>query len=474
MKRFLWLEVALIGAIFLLTVGVGGYIILKGDSKFQSASVSAKSEQLMTGNAAAENEVEQALIELPSDFEGIRLFKETSNDPATPYSLVYPSTDFKPINKEITSYIETAKQQYIAAIEQNNGAVSSKLSIDVKVSSYKQTYLSLLLTKKVSFNKKYVEQSDYTLFFNRKTGELIDAKKLFAGNEQHLQKLAKYVHQKMLSQPAAKTHINKKNWNIASYPYWKNYNRFAIINDSLILYYDQGAFADASVSSLKLSIPISFINPILAPEFRSNVNNGLTILTPLPKEATGKLVALTFDDGPHKKVTKQILSLLEKYDAKATFFLVGNQVAGNESIVKDILAKGHEIGNHSWNHANLPKLSSNNIKAQINKTNTAIFNATGQYPTVFRPPYGEVNEAVAELSTVPIVMWSIDTLDWKYRDARKLLPKVKSTLKNNDIILMHDIHQSTADGLESVLVYLQKEGYECVTVSELHAYQHMK
>jgi peptidoglycan-N-acetylglucosamine deacetylase len=180
-----------------------------------------------------------------------------------------------------------------------------------------------------------------------------------------------------------------------------------------------------------------------------------------------KRVALTFDDGPDAKVTPQVLAILKKYDAKATFFMVGTNVSRNPAIVEQVYEAGHEIGNHTWNHSKLTSLSTSAVKQEVDKTSNAIYNAIGQYPTVFRPPYGATNDKVRSVITMPSILWSIDTLDWKHRNADKVLSYVKASAKDGSIILMHDIHQSTANGLENVILYLQKQGYEFVTVSEI-------
>ncbi|MCL1701533.1 polysaccharide deacetylase family protein [Lysinibacillus sp. Bpr_S20] len=180
-----------------------------------------------------------------------------------------------------------------------------------------------------------------------------------------------------------------------------------------------------------------------------------------------KRVALTFDDGPNAKVTPQILATLKKYDAKATFFMVGPNASKNSAVVKQVYEAGHEIGNHTWNHPKLTALSTTTVKQEVDRTNNAIYAAIGQYPTVFRPPYGATNDKVRSVMTIPSILWSIDTLDWKHRNADKILTYVKESVKDGSIILMHDIHQTTANGLENVILYLKKQGYEFVTVSEI-------
>ena len=132
-----------------------------------------------------------------------------------------------------------------------------------------------------------------------------------------------------------------------------------------------------------------------------------------------------------------------------------------------LLDAGHELGNHTWNHPDLTKVSIAKIHEEINRTSSIIEAVTGVKPTTFRPPYGAVNQTVRAQTDLPVILWDVDTLDWKHRDADQLIDIVESSVKDGSIILMHDIHQSTADGLEAVLAYLQSEGYEFVTVSNL-------
>ncbi|MGE7092481.1 polysaccharide deacetylase family protein [Lysinibacillus sp. NPDC048646] len=191
-------------------------------------------------------------------------------------------------------------------------------------------------------------------------------------------------------------------------------------------------------------------------------NKGVTVA-----KGAKKRVALTFDDGPDARVTPQILAILKKYDVKATFFMVGKNVSRNPATVEKVYADGHEIGNHTWNHPKLTTLTKVNVKQEVDRTSNAIYAAIGQYPTVFRPPYGATSEQVRSVMSIPSILWSVDTLDWKHRNADKILAYVKASVKDGSIILMHDIHQSTANGLENVILYLQQQGYELVTVSEI-------
>lgn len=180
-----------------------------------------------------------------------------------------------------------------------------------------------------------------------------------------------------------------------------------------------------------------------------------------------KKIALTFDDGPNRTSTVQILEILEKYDVKATFFVIGQNVEKYPDIVKVAADQGHEIASHSWSHKNLTKLNNAQLHAEIDQASTAIFKATGQYPTSYRPPYGAMNDQVRNEITLNPVLWNIDTLDWQHKSPAKTLASVKAHAKDGGVILMHDIHQQSADAVEAVIQYLLEENYELVTTSEL-------
>ncbi|AXG79722.1 polysaccharide deacetylase family protein [Streptomyces paludis] len=181
-----------------------------------------------------------------------------------------------------------------------------------------------------------------------------------------------------------------------------------------------------------------------------------------------KCVALTFDDGP-ASYTNRLLGLLKDYDAKATFYVVGQNVASKPDLVRKEAAAGHQIGNHSWNHPDLTKLTTAQIKSQLSRTDKAVKDATGKSPTTLRPPYGAQNAKVRSAAGRPLVNWSVDTLDWKHRDAAKVAAAVKKYTKPGDIVLMHDIHKTTVDAMPKILADLKSRGYRFVTVDQLFA-----
>ncbi|MCD8125901.1 MAG: polysaccharide deacetylase family protein, partial [Lachnospiraceae bacterium] len=183
-------------------------------------------------------------------------------------------------------------------------------------------------------------------------------------------------------------------------------------------------------------------------------------------DTTKPMVALTYDDGP-SIYTDKILSVLEKYDSVATFFVVGDRVSTYSSTVKKAYEMGCEIGNHTYSHATLTKLGTSDIKSQISRTNAAVKKVTGVAPTIMRPPGGSYNSTVKSAVGMPLILWSIDTLDWKTRNASSTISAVVNHVSDGDIVLMHDLYSATATASETIIPQLVKKGYQLVTVSEL-------
>ena len=181
-----------------------------------------------------------------------------------------------------------------------------------------------------------------------------------------------------------------------------------------------------------------------------------------------KKVALTFDDGPNNTSSLQILDILKKYNIKATFFMLGSMVDNYPDVVKKIAEAGNDIGNHTYDHQDLTKLDEASIKKEIDSTNEKIEKITGKKPDLLRPPYGAYNDRVTKVEpNMTIALWNIDTLDWKTHNATAILGEVKKELQPHSIVLMHDIHQDSADSLENVIKYLKSQDYEFVLAKEL-------
>lgn len=183
------------------------------------------------------------------------------------------------------------------------------------------------------------------------------------------------------------------------------------------------------------------------------------------------MVAVTFDDGPKASTTGRILDTLQFYNARATFFVLGSLAEKNTDILCKMRDIGCQIGNHTYDHPKLTNLSSQNIASQISRTSQIVANATGVTPALVRPPYGSYNKTVSSAAGAPLILWSIDTLDWKSRNAASVTNEVLSKVRDGDIILMHDIYTSTADAADAIIPALIQRGFQLVTVSELAYYK---
>ncbi len=185
------------------------------------------------------------------------------------------------------------------------------------------------------------------------------------------------------------------------------------------------------------------------------------------------MVALTFDDGPYDVVDKRILKVLDKYDGRATFFVLGNRVSSYKKDLKNIYKQGCQVASHTYSHKNLAELSKKAMKDEVNKANKAIKKIIGVNPTLLRCPYGSTNSLMKKTIKLPLIAWNVDSEDWKSRDADTVYKRCKG-VSDGDIILMHDIYESTADAVEKLVPKLHKKGIQLVTVEELFYYKGKK
>jgi peptidoglycan/xylan/chitin deacetylase (PgdA/CDA1 family) len=193
----------------------------------------------------------------------------------------------------------------------------------------------------------------------------------------------------------------------------------------------------------------------------------------VPASNGGKYVALTFDDGPHQILTPRLLDVLKARSAKVTFYVMGVKtlLPHAAEIMNRALAEGHEIGNHVWDHPVLAKISRDKVGEQLKRTSDAINQATGRLPQTMRPPYGntnaKLNDWILRTSNMSVIVWSLDTNDWKHPAPEELVKRTLKKVKSGDIILMHDIHAGTIAAMPGLVDGLTKQGFKLVTVSEL-------
>lgn len=230
-----------------------------------------------------------------------------------------------------------------------------------------------------------------------------------------------------------------------------------------------------NVQRLNSPIPVQFQGKTLR-EVKLNSNNKDKAIA---KGSPAKVIALTFDDGPWPKSTAQVLNILKKNNVKATFFVVGRQVQSYPQLTKQVVAEGHAIANHSWSHQ-YHAYSGPAAARELDSTANLVYKLTGVKTTLFRPPAGIMNNglvASAHQKKYAVVMWSADSLDWRYRSSSALVNSVLREAKPGGIVLMHDgggDRSKTIQALPQLIAQLKKRGYNFVTVPQLMEMQDKK
>lgn len=220
------------------------------------------------------------------------------------------------------------------------------------------------------------------------------------------------------------------------------------------------------VIALIMILPLLFIMGNLKKKTIETAENNLKTIN---KYKNIKRGALTFDDGPSSECTPRLLDILKKENVKATFFLVGKNIKENEDIVIRMKNEGHLIGNHTFNHSQLTKLGFDEAVEEINTTNAWITNISGYTPEYIRPPFGSFTDELLSETSMSVVMWNVDPLDWKYKNKDIVTDKILKNVKNGDIILMHDIFESSVDAAQTVIKELKKQDYVFVTVDKMNS-----
>jgi peptidoglycan/xylan/chitin deacetylase (PgdA/CDA1 family) len=181
-------------------------------------------------------------------------------------------------------------------------------------------------------------------------------------------------------------------------------------------------------------------------------------------DSDARYVALTFDDGPHPTLTPMLLDMLEREHVRATFYMIGSCAAASPDIVRRAFEAGHEIGNHSWTHPDLTRISLDRAAEEIARTDALLESITGEKPNTVRPPYGAMNSRVEALAEPrPMMLWDVDTNDWRTRNTASV--EHAAIRSDGGIVLMHDIHPTTVAAVPAIILDFKARGFRFVTAS---------
>lgn len=376
-----------------------------------------------------------------------------------------PKTTEKKDNEIIQKEIEKATDAEVKKLKRDNekqGIIFytyQKQKMAEQAVSYKAVQSEYVKEGKTKFVLKEKKDICKNIVTDAETGALLTLGEVLIKNDETKLNVKSAVEQELIKTGDYSLKDVGNLGNIKSLVKWDQTD-FEITNSELILPIEVPGASEPKKVNVQLADIANSVNKRYLP---SSVK-----VPEVPKAKTNKRIALTFDDGPSAAVTPQVLDTLKRYDVKATFFVLGSSVVQNPGLVKRELAEGHQVGSHSWDHPQLTKLSTQEVYNQILQTQKVVFDQTGYFPTTMRPPYGAVNKEVAEAIGLPIIQWSVDTEDWKNKNAGVVTQRVLAGATDGAIVLMHDIHKTTAASLDATLQQLKSQGYEFVTIDELY------
>lgn len=337
-------------------------------------------------------------------------------------SINYPKTNIRRLNKYIKKDINKAVKTFNKLDNEEK-----ELNIDYTYNVVNDNYINISLKKYISYNN-YQNESIDTYVFDKKHKRLLSLDDIIYDSSKYQNKLTdKFVFD-------------------------EEYITFFSIHNNKIMEDKVKLNSENAKIAIEKKEETNFIN-------YETVNKTI--------DSNKPIIALTFDDGP-SKYTKQIVDLLKKYNCNATFFVLGNKVKIYKDTIKESISNGNEIGNHSYNHKWLSRLKSDDIKKQINKTQDILKKEVNYTPILLRPTYGSVNKKIRNSTNLEIVLWNVDTLDWKIKSSKKIADRSLLQIKDRSIILMHDTHERTYEALKIMIPKLIAEGYQFVTISELN------
>ena len=416
-----------------------------------------------------------------SKYSGIRSKFVTRDNKREKVSIEYPITENEKINRLISESIDKIDRDF-----QNTVLLATVFdkpmteTIGYQVTHNTSEALSIVVNIKQDMNGAHPASMTQFWTFDKKSGEVVGLADFTEQSDEAAEaimsaakdNISQTIKQRQQPEIDLNEIINKE-----------ALSNFIITNNgnSLAWPLGQASLLPSSYGELTITVPISSVSKYLQnPTARKLANipkppepkpaPAPAPAAPTPAPTTGnKVIALTFDDGPGP-YTEKLLDILDKYDAKATFFLIGSKVSARANTLRRMQSRGHQLGNHSWSHPELNKVSAEQLASEIDQTNNAIKQAVGTKPNIIRPPYGAFNRAVLEQFRqrgMSAVVWSVDTRDWADRNSEIVCSRAVAGARNGAVILMHDIHPTSVNAVPCILNSLKQQGYSFVTVQNL-------
>ena len=402
--------------------------------------------------------------------EGINVAAVSEWEPAC-ISVYYPRTENEQVDRAVKAFVDEKIARFRQGTQPN--AKGDELTVSLKVTRFDDDIVSFLFRGYTHYAGESGGRIDIdTMTFNLATGEHCELASLFRKQaDEYLQALS-YLAFEGLRDLASEPESELLRQGTAASA--ENFGRFALDGDTLRLHFPPGQLGAGDNAADRCEIPLSALRNLLARRFLSPRRGGVDLAAydPAPdidELEDKKLIALTFDDGPHPELTPWLLDFLWEQDVRVTFFVLGCNVEETPDILRRAAAEGHQIGNHTYHHKDLTKLDSDRRRTEINSGAALIESLTGRRPTIMRPPYGAYDRTVQDEADTPLVFWSIDPTDWRTRDADETYRHVMERAQDGDIILLHDLYTETVEAAKRLIPALKAQGFVFVTVDQLLA-----
>lgn len=379
----------------------------------------------------------------------------------------YPITGKHRIDETIQDKVEEIKRDFDRnnRLQKIKRPTRQKAQLKIEYSSYliNGDYYSVVLQTYEKYPKqRTLETHVYSLVFQVSNEKKLQLKDVLKGRYLNvLSKKGKHAFEnRAYLYPYRSSSLVQQELQ----PHKGNFENFACTKEGIEIWLPSYPIATGIVGYAHYLVPYVELAGYVQPQL---VNIGIEDNKQSFIDNKKPMVAISYDDGPHKENTPKILDILKQNNACATFFVLGKRVQHRENLLQQMLDQGCEIGNHSWDHKQLTKLSYDQVESEIEDTQNAVFEAVHVYPSLLRPPYGDTNMAVREQINMPAMLWDIDTEDWKNKNAEETARRALLQVKDGDIILMHDIQDSTVEASAKIIPELKNRGFQVVTVSQL-------
>lgn len=400
------------------------------------------------------------------------------------YSVSYPVFKNEAIDRTLRNYVSHRVETFWQESANTRNDPRSFLTVNYTIVHFGQRTATVRFHEQKQRVAHPYETSDTLLTFDLQTGKQLALRDLFNNSGAEEAWVGRILHDYF-------QHDASEAYTASELEQYRHFSLnaihdFSLDDDNVTLYFNPRNLASRQ-NSKAIAIKKDVLKPVLASTVAqpdpSRIQGAMSTpdysITTVPVHETPidparNMLALTFDDGPGA-YTEQVLDILRRSDAHATFFMIGRQVPRYAGVVKRVVTEGNEIGNHTWDHPNLTLLPLPVMSQQIADTQRAITQATGGYvPTLLRPPQGVYNQQVADVAhsrQLQLALWNVDTLDWLNRDTDLIYQRIMSSAADGRVILVHDIHPTTVAAVARAIPDLAAQGYQLVTWSDLKKYR---